>query len=208
MKGVCFVSFSSKVSFSSFFAFQKPSRSGFSPFVWRERWLLVKGASKASKVPSFSPSKASKPSKRFEGSFEALVLTFEGFEGFLPFGAPPPPPAPRPLRPLDLRRLRRLGRSRRGRVPGTSPTHLDCFQNARPSLAVAKHLPFPIEYADACPTTSQLDDDCQEVELIIEDGFIVKERPSTRPLRDTSTTTLIPGRQKQYCSRRRLTSSW
>ena len=71
-------------------------------------------------------------------------------------------------------------------------THVDCFQNARPTLACAKHLLFPIEYADACPTTLyQLDDDCQEVELIIEDGFIVKKKPTARPLKDTSVTTVI-----------------
>ncbi|OLP86441.1 hypothetical protein AK812_SmicGene32447 [Symbiodinium microadriaticum] len=71
---------------------------------------------------------------------------------------------------------------------------IDGDWNTRPSLAVAKYLLFPIEYADACPTTlSQLDDDCQdqEVELIIEDGFIVKERPIARPLTDTSIATLI-----------------
>ncbi|OLP86555.1 hypothetical protein AK812_SmicGene32315 [Symbiodinium microadriaticum] len=72
------------------------------------------------------------------------------------------------------------------------PLHTRLSIDFRPTLACAKHLLFPIEYADACPTTLyQLDDDCQEVELIIEDGFIVKKKPTARPLKDTSVTTVI-----------------
>ena len=57
VKEVCLVSFSSCLFF--FVLTPKSVLVWLSPFVWRECWLLVKRASKASKVPSFSLSKAS-----------------------------------------------------------------------------------------------------------------------------------------------------
>ena len=93
VKGVCLVSFSSCLFFFVFNP-QKRSRVAFL-LLFGERWLLVKGASKASNVPSFSPSKASsspsKSSKAFSPSAPPLSSpppapfdpwTFEGFEGF------------------------------------------------------------------------------------------------------------------------------
>ena len=48
------------------------------------------------------------------------------------------------------------------------------------------------EYVSACPTTlAQLDENCHEVELVIEDGRIVRDKPRAKPLRDTSIATFI-----------------
>ena len=68
--------------------------------------------------------------RRFEGGFEAFVLTLEAFEGFLPFGgAPPPrPPPPSTLGPSKASKASKVS-SRKG--PGNQPRRKSLKQTSR-----------------------------------------------------------------------------